>query len=403
MKRTSMQQIPFIQNLDLNNKRVFLRADLNVPLDSKTIVQDFRLEAILPTIDYIKKNNGKVILATHLGRPNASSQRNFFDEDLSTEILAEWFEKKDYKVTHEGDLLKAIEQSSQNFDEILMLENLRFFNAERECRIDFAELLTQCADIYINDAFGLIHRTDCSITLLPQQFDKQNRAFGLLVEKEINELRKLKESSELLPVLGGSKIKTKINLLNQLVKTTKIKKVLIGGAIANTFVKAQGLEVGKSKIEDESLSTASDFLETAKKQGTQIILPIDAYTILPESDEEGTVFDIDAIPSNMQIVDIGPKTIKIFAGEIKRAKTIFVNGTVGIYEKPAYEAGSKEVLQAVANSSAHTVIGGGDAVAATHLFGLEKEMDFLSTGGGATLALLASEDEKKLPAIEAMI
>ncbi|MFH1644444.1 MAG: phosphoglycerate kinase [bacterium] len=352
-------EIPEIQNLDLKHKRVFLRADLNVPLKNKKISQDFKLQSILPTIDYILKNGGKVILATHIGQPNAKSQTNFFDENLSTKILVPWFKKNGYEIKYEIDLKKAELESKQNFKQILLLENLRFFNGEQEQNLEFAQLLSNLADIYINDAFGVSHRNDASVTLLPQLFDKNHKAFGFLIEKEIKNLTKLKQNPEqpFMLVVGGNKIKDKIPLLKNFINQKLAQSILIGGAIAQPFLKKEG-------ITNEIL---------AQKNNAKIVLPTDFIKIDNED------------------VDIGPESIKIFENEIKRAKTIFANGTMGIYEKEESENGTKQILNAIANSDAFTVIGGGDAVAATFMFDLSDKIDFLSTGGGAMLAFLSCE------------
>ncbi len=349
-----------LKNLDLTGKRVFLRADLNIPLHSnslqnKKILNSYKLESIKPTIDYIQENGGKVILATHIGRPNALSRTNFFDENLSTKLLVPWFEQAGYEVEYEIDLKQAIKKSKQDFSKILLLENLRFFNGEQQTNLPFAKLLAQCADVYINDAFGVMHRSDTSITLLPKQFKPENRAYGLLVEKEIETLTKLKTNPEqpFIVVLGGNKIETKMPLLESLLeqpKESRVRSILIGGAIAKS--------IGK------------DFLSKAKSLGVNVLLPEDYLKI------------------NNYIIDIGPKTIERFKQEIAQAKTIFTNGPMGIYEEKESATGSREILQAIAQTNAYTVVGGGDAVAATNKFGLENQMDFLSTGGGATLAFL---------------
>ena len=344
-----------IENLNLKNKRVFLRADLNIPIQNKKISQDYKLEKIIPTIDYILKNGGKVILATHLGRPQAAGHTNFFDKDLTTKILVPWFENKGYKIKYEIDLEKAKTLSENRLDEILLLENLRFFNGEKgnlQERERFATILRELADVYVNDAFALAHRDDTSVTLLPQKFEY--KAVGFLVGKEISQLNKIKQNPEqpFVVILGGNKIKTKIPLLESFIKkkSNRPASIIIGGAVAKdtTFLK--------------------DFLDKAKENDIKILLPVD---------------DLND--------DIGPKTIKLFCEEINKAKTIFVNGTMGIYENKESQTGTKEVLQAVANSNAYTVAGGGDCIAAIHMFNLQDKFDFLSTGGGATLAFLAGE------------
>lgn len=371
----------FIKNLNLEKKRVFLRADLNVPIENNKIIQDYRLESILPTIDYIQKQGGKVVLTTHIGRPTPGNKANFFDANFSTKILADWLKDKGYSVDHEVDLLQAIEKSKEDFDQILLLENLRFFHGEKEVDYEFAQLLAQLADVYVNDAFGIIHRTDTSVTLLAEQFDAQNRAFGLLIEKEIEELTKLKENPEqpFVIALGGSKVKTKIKVLEQFLEqqdSRRVKTILTNGLIAQAL-------------------KSTGFLEKAKDYNVNVITPVDVCVTSETLDQPATVYDANKIPEDKVIVDIGPKTIEMFKKEIGQAKTIFASGTMGMYEKAEYANGSREILQAIADSDAYSVVGGGDVVAAAHLFDLEKNMNFLSTGGGATLAFLASKNPQE--------
>jgi 3-phosphoglycerate kinase len=370
--------------------RVFIRADLNVPLEKGTL-QDYRLQAILPTIDYVLKKQHKVILATHIGRPKA------FDETLSTKILVPWFQSHNYKITHCTDLMKAIEKSHHNADEILLLENLRFFRGEQQTNHEFAQLLAQCADYYINDAFGLLHRADTSVTLLPELFDNNHKSFGLLFKKEIAQLTKLKENPQqpFITVLGGSKAETKIKVLEQFLvqpKNRRVTKILIGGALANTFLLAEGFTVGQSLVEPKLLPFVQRFLMQAEQQ-VEIILPIDVACVTTIGTPP-TYNDISDIPHNAIIVDIGPKTINLFSQEIARAKTVFTNGTVGLYENPLYQTGTREVLTAIAHTP-NSIVGGGDTVGAVYHYGLEQQITFLSTGGGATLSFLASTNPQK--------
>ncbi|MFH1461814.1 MAG: phosphoglycerate kinase [bacterium] len=356
-----------LKELDLKGKRVFLRADLNVPLQDKKILQDYRLEKILPTIDYIIKNGGKVILATHIGRPSAEKLTNFFDENLSTKILVPWFENKGYKIRYKIDLEKAKIYSHENFKEILLLENLRFFNGEQgtiQERETFAQILRQLADVYVNDAFALAHRDDTSVILLPKLF--KDKANGLLVEQEITQLTKIKKNVKqpFMVIIGGNKIETKIPLLKSFIqnKTERPSTILIGGAIANTFLNKN------KQINETEKKFAQDFLKLAQEENIKILLPIDQSKN-----------------------DIGPKSIESFSQEIKKAKTIFINGTMGIYENINSQTGTKEILTAIAQSNAFTVAGGGDCIAAIYKFNLQDKFNFLSTGGGATLAFLANE------------
>lgn len=361
-----------LKELNLKGKRVFLRADLNVPLTSasvadKKILQDYRLEKILPTIDFIIKNGGKVILATHIGRPNPEKLTNYFDENLSTQILVPWFENKSYKVRYKIDLEKAKIYSHENFKEILLLENLRFFNGEQgtiQERETFALILKKLADVYVNDAFALAHRKDTSVTLLPKLF--KEKAIGLLVAQEITQLTKIKKNVKqpFMVIIGGNKIETKIPLLNSFIqnKQQRPSVIIIGGAVANIFLNEN------KKINKTEKKFAQDFLKLAQEKNIKILLPIDKSKN-----------------------DIGPKTIDLFSQEINNAKTIFINGTMGIYEDIKSQGGTKEILTAIGKSNAFTIAGGGDCVAAIYKFNLEDKFNFLSTGGGATLAFLANE------------
>jgi phosphoglycerate kinase len=353
-----------IEHLKIKNKRVFLRADLNVPLHNKQIVQDYRLQSIIPTIKYVQKHGGKIILATHIGRPCAKIQTNYFDENLSTKILVSWFEKHNFKITFEPDLIKAKLLSKSNFDEILLLENLRFFNGEKGTQKEqetFAKLLKDLADIYINDAFALSHRNDCSVTLLPQKFKLQNRAFGLLYQKEILELTKLKKDvmQPFVLIIGGNKLKNKIPMLKSfLLAKHKPSTILIGSGI------------------DKQNTLAQEILHDAQSQGITILFPED-YIII-----DGT------------LGDIGSKTQNIYCNIIKNAHTIFINGTLGCYENPQFQEGTKQILTCIAqNSKACKIAGGGDCVAAINLFNLKQSFTFLSTGGGATLQFLSKNQE----------
>lgn len=370
----------YIKNIDLKHKRVFLRADLNIPIENKKIIQDYRLQEILPTIKYIQENKGKVILATHIGRP----KDNLPDENLSTKIIYNWFIEKGFDIKYEPDLLEAEFFSKQNFSQILLIENLRFFAGEQgqaQDRERLADLLKNLADVYINDAFALMHRQDCSITLLPEKFNTSNRAYGFLIEKEIKNLSKLKNNPEkpYTIVLGGNKIKDKIDLLKNFLNNpekSRPNKIIIGGALSYTFLwfdTAHHELLKNFIIEPYYIDFCKDFLIQAKNKNIEIILPVDHIL---NTQEQG--------------VDIGPETIKLFKEKIKDSKTIFVNGSMGIYTVPEYSNGTKEILTAIAeNKNCFKVAGGGDCVAAVHMFNLQNKFDYISTGGGATLDFLS--------------
>ncbi|MFC1894643.1 phosphoglycerate kinase [Candidatus Dependentiae bacterium] len=389
-----------LKNIDLKHKRVFLRADLNVPLQNQQILQDHKLNAILPTINYIQENGGKVILATHLGRPNAQNLTNFFDKDLSTKILLSWFLEREYQIKLERDLEKSVTLSHEDFGEILLLENLRFFNGEKgnlEERQNFIEYLKPLADIYINDAFALIHRDDTSVTLLPQNFECSKRCWGFLIQKEITALNELKDNVKqpFILVVGGNKIKDKITLLKhflELEPKNRPCKILIGGAIANTFLYSQGIEVGKSFIEKDFVDFIQNFLKQAENKNIKIVLPKDFLTVKEIGQEKLQHHQKESIPLDEICIDIGKTTIKEFEEEIFNAKTIFTNGSMGIYTNPSYQNGTKKILEAISQSNSYKVAGGGDCVAAIKIFGVQDKFDFISTGGGATLAYLSTNN-----------
>jgi phosphoglycerate kinase len=379
-----------LHEFDLSNKTVFLRADLNVPLNNGTIVDDFRLRAILPTIDLIRQKGGRIVLATHLGRPKEPTPT------LSTKILAPWFTEHGYVVHFEADIAAV---DTQHPHDITLLENLRFFPGEKNHDPAFAQKLFKLADYYVNDAFALLHRDDTSVTLLPRLYPQDKKSFGLLVEKEFKVLWRLKDRPQepFLVVAGGGKAHDKLPFLRAL--TGKIDTLLLCPAIVFTFLQAQGLPVGKSLVDKESLQDVQDFMNEAEKKGTKIIFPLD-YQIARGS-LEGPLEEVafDTIPDDAVGISIGSKTEKLFAQELAKARTIFFNGLPGLWSRPETLSGARTLLERVARSDAFTVIGGGDSVAAADRFNLASKMSYCSTGGGAALAYLAGET---LPGIVAM-
>lgn len=394
--------IPSLTSIDLDGKRVLLRADLNDPIQDNCFTRDYRLTAILPTIDYLQKRNAKIILLTHLGRP----QEGIFDENLSTKIIQEWFVKQGYAVEYEIDLMQAITKSPTLAPgQILLIENLRFFNGEKEATITFAELLAQLGDVYVNDAFGTIHRSDTSITLLAQQFDKQHRACGLLIEREIHELSKIKYNpiQPFFIVLGGCKLEDKIGMLEELLEqpqSSRVNTIIAGGLIGQALLAAQQKMNPPQQVTAQTMNHAHALIQKADAQNVSIVLPTDFLVTLNDTSQ---IYAINQIPSEGMCVDIGPESIKNFTTLLNQAKTVFINGTMGIYEQDAYAQGTKAILEAIAQSSAYKVIGGGDAVSSVFFYHLEKSMNYLSTGGGATLAYLATSNPMKmLPGLQAL-
>jgi len=380
-----------LHSADLENKRVFLRADFNIPIAHGKMIDDYRLERIIPTLNLIFKKKGKIILGTHLGRPQGNNP------SLSAKMLLPWFKKHEYKVEFEPDLASAYEKSFHNPDVILLLENLRFFPGERSDDQEFARTLAQIGDYYVNDAFGLVHRTDCSITKVPQIFESNKKTIGLLIEKELHMLNKLleKPKSPFVLIIGGAKISSKLPFIKSLV--TQVDAILLCPAIVFTFLKALGKPVGNSLVDDELLLASKEILETAQQNNTKIVFPLD-YQIADQT-FDGPVSYIEStdIPDNSFGVSIGRKTEELFAQEIMNAQTVFFNGSPGNEENEKTLEGSLAILSAMAGSDAVTVASGGNTTALVQKFGFTKELDFCSTGGGATLAYLAGE---KLPGLE---
>jgi phosphoglycerate kinase len=415
-KMLKKEKIPTIKDLSLENKSVFLRADLNVPLSDGDIFEDYKLCALQPTLDFLLAANTKIILATHLGRPKLDGEEYKYDKALSTQNLIPWFKKNGYDIEFIPDITTLFDQTQTqeiyeiNKQKIVLLENLRFFKAEQNQDLDFTKKLKSLAQIYVNDAFALAHRNDTSVTLLPQLYATKNKAFGFLVEKELQNLNRLKNSppQPFCMVCGGNKVKDKIPLLEAFIckeKSLRPTSIMIGGAMAYTFLKSQGIEVGNSLIEKESEPLAKKILELAQKNNVEIILPKDhviTFDDLSNKDFTTENCPTSSIPQKATGVDIGEKTIKLFCEKIKQASSVFVNGTMGIYTNPNSQSGTQEILEAIAKSESYSVIGGGDAVAATIKFDFENMISYLSTGGGATLKFLSLKSEKILAEIKQM-
>jgi len=384
-----------LPSLDLHNKRVLLRADLNVPIENGIITDDYRLQALLPTIDLIQQKGGKIILATHIGRPKQS------DPTLSTEHLIPWFKNHGYTITYERDLTTAFTKSTQDYNTILLLENMRFFPGEKNdtstssaCQnaLYFAQQLAQLGDYYVNDAFALLHRTDTSITRVPELFTPDHRTIGLLIEKELRMLNNLleKPAKPFVVILGGGKVADKLPILYALINTVDV--ILLGPAIVSTFLKAQNKPIGKSLIDNNNLDACSRFIAQAHNRTIKIIFPVD-YLIARETFDGPLSYTCaETLPSNGVSVLFGQRTVDIFNQEIKKAGTVFYNCLMGTVKRPETLAEVNTLFRTMADSPGASVIGGGDSVAAAQLLGIGQSIDFHSTGGGATLAYLAGQD-----------
>jgi phosphoglycerate kinase len=382
-----------LRDLQLEGKRVLVRVDYNVPLEKETgeITDDKRVRETLPTIEYLAKHHAKILLCSHLGRPDGK-----IVEKLRMDKVAKKLEQlSGKKIVKLNDCIGAeVEHhvSGLNPGDIVLLENLRFHPEEEANDARFSRKLAKLADCFVLDAFGTMHRAHAS-TYGVSLYLKS--AAGLLVEKELNILGDALERPQkpFVAILGGSKVTDKASVIENLLP--KVDHMLIGGAMMFSFYKAQGKQVGKSKIEDEGIALAKKFLNDKK-----IVLPVDTVAAKEISaDAEAFVVDVDNIPADFLGLDIGPRTVAEFESILKGAKTVIWGGPMGVFEFEKFANGTREICRIMAETKATTIVGGGDSAAAVAKFGYEKRMTHVSTGGGASLEFL---EGKKLPGIEAL-
>lgn len=390
-----------VRNCDVGGKRVLTRVDFNVPLDGdRNITDDTRITAAIPTIRNIVDRGGKLVLMSHLGRPRGKPNDEmslapvaFHLGSLIDNPVKFVKETIGDTVKHKVDALKE--------GEILVLENLRFHPGEEANDPEFARELAALGDIYVNDAFGTAHRAHASTVGIHDYFDI--RAAGFLMEKELDALGSALENPArpFVAVLGGAKIKGKINLIQSLM--SKVDVLLIGGGMMFTFLKSTGLEIGKSIVDDDFLAMCKEALSNSRSGPSRLLLPVDCI-VTQEIDGQSPAREVSSadIPEDWLGVDIGPKTISLFKSEIANAATVFWNGPMGVFEQPRFAEGTKEIARAVANATAKgavTIVGGGDSVAAIKLMGIPDEFSHVSTGGGASLEFM---EGKELPGVEAL-
>lgn len=394
-----MENKKTIRDVDVAHKRVLVRVDFNCPLYEGSVVDDTRIREALPTIRYLVDNDARVIIASHLGRPKGG----YFESQFSMMPVAmRLIQLLGRPVTVIGgeniageDALSA--SLSLKDGQIMMLENLRFDEGEKTCDAQFVHRLASLCDLYVNDAFGAAHRAHASISGVPEFVPAVG---GLLLAKEVRTLTSMlsEPSRPFVAILGGSKVSDKIGIITNLMDIADT--ILIGGAMMFTFLAAQGYSVGKSKMEADMVDTAKEMLETAKQKDVNLVIPIDVKVADQFSDLAYTeAVDVDAIPDDMMGLDIGPKTGRMYREIIRDAGTVFWNGPMGVFEFPSFELGTRCVAEAVANSDAMSIIGGGDSVAAIKKFDLADQVTFISTGGGASMRLLEGQ---KLPGVEAL-
>lgn len=373
---------PKLSSWNVKNKRVFVRADLNVPLNKGTIINDFRLKSIIPTIDFLIKQHASIVLATHLGRPKNN------EPELSTRTLISWFKNKGY-IIHFVEDFNTIAHMPIIAEEIIMLENLRFFPGEKNNDSFFAKQLATTADYYVNDAFGTIHEHECSTTLLPYEFSEDKRSIGFLMEKELSVLNELKNNPQhpFIAILGGGKVKDKIPLIHNLI--SKVDALLLCPAICFSFLKAFNNNVGKSLVDDTMLETCRQIIHEAEKAHIQYLFPIDYHITYDSLDSALTIVDADKFPNNAIGISIGPKTVAQYTTIINQAKTVFFNCAMGFAERPETQESTKNIIDALAQSSAKTIIAGGDSVDSALNTMHYSRIHHLSTGGGAALAYIS--------------
>lgn len=384
-----------IRDVDVSGKRVLVRVDFNVPLKEGKIRDDTRIRAALPTIEYLLSHGARVVLMSHLGRPDGEVDDAFRMDPVASrlsELLGRPVKKLNDCI---GPEVEAAVNSLQP-GEVALLENVRFHRGETKNLPEFAESLSRLGDIYVNDAFGTAHRAHASTEGIARYLPAVG---GFLMEKELEFLGNVtgNPARPLVAVLGGAKVSDKIGVLKNLVG--KVDALLIGGGMAFTFLYAQGRKIGKSLL-DEKVDLAREIMSDARDRKIGFLLPVDV--VVAEKPEEGAIPEIvsvDAIPDGKMGVDIGPRTVEAFAEALKGAKTILWNGPMGIFEIPAFASGTEAVARAVADSGAVSVIGGGDSVAAVARLGLNDRMAHISTGGGASLEFL---EGKVLPGVAAL-
>ncbi|MBW8009712.1 MAG: phosphoglycerate kinase [Chloroflexi bacterium] len=383
-----------VRDIDAQGKRVLVRVDFNVPLAEGQVSDDTRIRAAIPTIEHLRAQRATVILCSHLGRPKGEVRPEFSLHPVSQSLAALLNTSIGFAEDCIGPIAEAASSAAQP-GEILLLENTRFHPGEQDNDPEMARQLATLADIFVNDAFGTAHRAHASTEgvahLLPA-------VAGLLMEKEIRYLGEAVAAPEhpFIAILGGAKISGKINVIHNLLD--KADKVLVGGGMANTFIKAQGHYVGESLVEDNSLETARQLLE---KDAARLSLPTDIVIADDFTAEaKSQIIPVGDVPEGWRIMDIGPQTVAAYTEELQGAGTVVWNGPMGVFEFPAFAEGTNQLAQAIAESGAITIVGGGESVAAIRQAGLAEQITHISTGGGAALEML---EGKTLPGLAALL
>ena len=387
-----------IRDLDIEKKKVFIRCDFNVPLDEfLNITDDRRIRSAIQTIRYCLDNNCSIILASHLGRPKGVFEEKYSLEPIFKRLTRILTCTVKFSRDVVGDDTKELVKNLEN-GEVLLLENLRFDKGEVKNDESFAKELANLSDIYINDAFGVCHRAHASVEAITKFFDKEHSAAGFLLIKEVNFSKNLlkQPTRPFVAVVGGSKVSGKLQALVNLLP--RIDKLIIGGGMAFTFLKAQGMDIGNSLVEDELIPEASKVLEEAKKLGVKLYLPVDVVAAQTCSQDSIIKFvTTQEIPKGWMGLDIGPASSRLFREALNDAQTILWNGPMGVFELEKFSKGSHKMSHTISEAHATTVVGGGDTADVVARAGDADEMTFISTGGGASLELI---EGKELPGVK---
>jgi phosphoglycerate kinase len=387
-----------IRDLDIKEKKVLIRVDCNVPLDEHgNITDDTRIRGVLPTINYALDENAKVIICSHMGRPKGQYQKEFSLAPVAKRLSR--LLDKEVKLAPDcigAEVETMVSQMAQG--DVLLLENLRFHAEEKKNDPEFCKQLAKLADVYINDAFAVAHRAHASVVGVVEYF--KDYAAGFLLQQEMDYFNRSvsNPSRPLVAIVGGAKVSSKLGALRNMID--RVDKMIIGGAMANTFLKAQGYEVGSSRVEDDLLDTANELIAKAQKQGVKLYLPVDcivADRFDPKAETRRTT--AQEVPENWMILDIGPASTMLFGEALEDAGTIIWNGPMGAFEMEAFAKGTMAMVRKLASSRALTIVGGGDTDVAVHRAGESSNISYISTGGGAFLMLM---EGKVLPGVAAL-
>ena len=385
-----------IEDIEVKNKRVIVRCDFNVPMQDGAITDDSRIRAALPTIQYLKEHDARVILMSHMGRPKGEPKMEFTMKPVA-DRLSELLGAEVVFVSSPAVVDDAVRSAAEALQpgQVMLLENVRFRKEETENDPEFAKELASLAEIFVQEAFGTAHRAHASTAGIAEYLPAVS---GYLIEKEVKFLGDAVESPKrpFVAILGGAKVKDKIPVIKNLIG--KVDTLLIGGGMAYTFFKSEGYEIGKSILDEESIELAASLLKEAKEAGVEMLLPVDIVCADKfDNDANTKTVPCNEIPADMEGLDVGPETVKLYGDKIRSAATVVWNGPRGVFEMDTFAKGTNGIAEAMAECPGTTIIGGGDSAAAIRKAGLADKMTHISTGGGASLEFL---EGKKLPGIE---